>query len=278
MANPSDHIADHAAADFDLHTTLRGPIAELSLLSRSLTFAEVSMVAYLPADQAKVAAHELGFTASHYIERDGAQAYLFENEHDRVLTCRGTEPNEWNDIKADANALTDLAETVGRVHRGFKREVDDIWPHIEAFLVDDDTRQLWFTGHSLGGAMAQLAAGRCDLAAIPATPAAAFTYGSPRVGNRRYVASHKVDHVRWVNNNDIVTKVPPTWFRYRHRGNRIYITSTGAIHDRVDRATRLRDQWDGFVDGLRRRRIDQFSDHAIAAYVELIADADRFDG
>ena len=275
MANPSDHIADHAADDFDLNTTLEGPIADLTLLQRSLAFAEVSMVAYLPADQAAVAAQALGFEASHYIERDGAQAYLFENRHDRVLACRGTEPNEWNDIKADANALTDLAETVGRVHRGFKREVDDIWPHIEPFLTEDDDRHLWFTGHSLGGAMAQLAAGRCDLADIPAIPEAVFTYGSPRVGNQRYVASHKVEHIRWVNNNDIVTKVPPSWLRYRHRGNRIYITSKGVVHDRVDRRTRVKDQWDGFVGGLRRRKIDQFSDHAIAAYVELIADADR---
>lgn len=123
--------------------------------------------------------------------------------------------------------------------------------------------------------MAQIGAGRCEQADIPSTPRAVYTFGSPRVGNRRYVASNKVDHIRWVNNNDIVPRVPPTWLRYRHRGNRIYITHDGELHDRVSRRTRWRDQWDGFVGGLRRRKVDQFSDHAIAAYVDHIAAADR---
>ena len=38
---------------------------------------------------------------------------------------------------------------------------------------------------------------------------------------------------------------------------------------------RLLDGWAGFWSGLRRRRIDHFSDHAIAAYVELIAAAEE---
>jgi triacylglycerol lipase len=125
--------------------------------------------------------------------------------------------------------------------------------------------------------MAQLAAGRCDLAHIPATPRSVVTFGSPRIGDRRYVASHKVEHVRWVNNNDIVTKVPPTWLRYRHRGNRLYIASDGRVHDRLTRNDRVRDQWEGFVAGVRRRHVDHFVDHAIINYVELIAAAERIE-
>jgi triacylglycerol lipase len=271
-------ISGRSADDFDLHSELlTGPLADLSLLDRSLALAEVAMVSYLPVDQAERAANQLGFDRTTFVERDGAQAYLFENDRDRVLACRGTEPNEWNDIRADANAFTDLAETVGRVHRGFKREVDDIWPHIEPYLTEHDERDLWFTGHSLGGAMAQLAAGRCDLAHIPATPRAVVTFGSPRIGNQRYVASNRVEHVRWVNNNDIVTTVPPMWLRYRHRGNRIYIASDGTIRDRVTKRDRVRDQWQGFWAALKRRKVDHFADHAIAAYVAHIAAADRID-
>ena len=272
MASP---ISQQSAADVDLRTRLHGPLAELPLLARSLALAEVAMIAYLPRAEAEHAAATIGFSATTFVDRDGAQAYLFENDRDRVLACRGTEPNEWNDIKADANALTDLAETVGRVHRGFKREVDDIWPHIEPLLTAPDERDLWFTGHSLGGAMAQLAAGRCELAHIPATPDAVFTFGSPRTGDRRYVASHRVPHIRWVNNNDIVATVPPTWLRYHHRGNRIYISSNGTIHDRFAKRDRVKDQWRGFWLALKRRKVDHFSDHAIAAYVAHIAAADR---
>ncbi|MDG2114518.1 MAG: lipase family protein, partial [Actinomycetota bacterium] len=238
-----------------------------------LLFAEISMISYLPDAQAQVAATSIGFPDAVYTERDGAQAFVFMNEADRVVACRGTEPNEWNDIKADANALTDLAETIGRVHRGFKREADDIWPGIEELLREPDERALWFTGHSLGGAMTQILAGRCRLADIPAWPLEVYTYGSPRVGNNRYVAYNNVAHVRWVNNNDVVTKVPPTWLRYRHRGERMYLDHEGRIRRRLSRRQRLRDQWAGFKKGLKQRKIDHFSDHAIAAYVEHLARA-----
>ena len=89
-------------------------------------------------------------------------------------------------MKADLDAATAVAETVGRVHRGFKREVDDLWPRLEQALVNN-TRTLWFTGHSLGGAMTTICAGRCKLSHIQSDPRAVFTFGSPRVGNKRYV-------------------------------------------------------------------------------------------
>ena len=264
-------ISQRTVTDFELVTQLTGCLSDLDVMRRSLAFAETSMIAYLPTDQAQQAGRQLGYDTVTFIERDGAQAYLFENAHDRVLACRGTEPNDWNDIKADANAVTDLAETVGRVHRGFKREVDDIWPFIQPLLEAPDRRRLWFTGHSLGGAMAQLCAGRCDLAGIPNVPEAVYTFGSPRIGDKRYVASHKVEHIRWVNNNDIVTTVPPTWMRYHHRGNRMYIASDGRIHDRITSKARSKDRWHGFWRGLKKGKVDNFADHAIAAYVALIA-------
>jgi len=37
-------------------------------------------------------------------------------------------PTEFNDIKADLRALPIMAETIGRVHKGFKKEVDELWP------------------------------------------------------------------------------------------------------------------------------------------------------
>ena len=103
---------------------LSGPIAELSLLRKSLLFAELSDVAYYAEQVSRPLFEEIGLHASTYFEREGAQAYIVSNEHDTVAICRGTEPNEWNDIKADVNAWSVLAESVGRVHRGFKEEVD----------------------------------------------------------------------------------------------------------------------------------------------------------
>ena len=254
----------------DLRSRLTGPMADLAPLKRALLLAEVSMVSYL--DDATDAAATLGFTETRFIDRDGAQAYVFETTHDRVIACRGTEPNEWNDIKADANALRDAAETVGRVHRGFKREVDDLWPLIKEELVDDG-RDLWSTGHSLGGAMATICAGRCKLDEIPVSPVETQTFGSPRVGSKRYVTHSGIEHLRWVNNNDVVTRVPPRWLGYVHTGTKMYLDSNGDHLPKFTAAQVAKDRAKGFRNGLKQRKLDHFADHAIAAYVEYIARA-----
>ncbi len=268
-------ISESTAEELDIVSRVEGPIVDLTRLQRSLLLAEISMLSYLPDTEAQPILHELGFPDIRYIERDGAQAYELMNEIDVVIACRGTEPNEWNDIKADANAMTDLAETIGRVHRGFKREVDDIWPELEETL-RDETRNVWFTGHSLGGAMATILAGRCKLSDIAAVPVEVVTFGSPRVGTKRYVQNAGIKHVRWVNNNDIVARVPPTWLRYRHTGTRMYLNRNGNVR-RMTRQQRTKDRWAGFKDGLKNRRFDHFSDHAIADYVAHLvrANADR---
>lgn len=253
----------------ELHTRLDGRIADLDVLPRSVLMAELSMIAYLDLDEAEEPARVIGFDGIEFIDRDGAQAYVFTAEQDRVVACRGTEPQEWNDLRADANALTDLAETVGRVHRGFKKEVDDLWPKVRDHLVEDG-RDLWFTGHSLGGAMAMICAGRCELDEIPIHPVQVLTFGAPRVGTKRYVTHADLDILRWVNNNDVVTRVPPMWMGYRHTGRMMYLDSDGE-HRRMTRDDRAKDRWRGFVEGVRRGRLDNLSDHLIVDYVAHIA-------
>ena len=158
--------------------TSTGPIESLSFLRRSLLFAELSQICYLSRAEAGRLAFRIGFPEIRYYDRDGAQAYIFGNDDDRVIVCRGTEPNDWNDIRADLDLATVIAETAGRVHRGFKREVDDLWPRLEQALVNN-TRPLWFAGHSLGGAMATICASRCKLSYIKSNPRALYTLRQP---------------------------------------------------------------------------------------------------
>ncbi len=247
---------------------LERPIEELSLLRQSLMFAELSKVSYYRPDIVNAALSAAGFENIEYFDRDGAQAYIFENQHDCMVVCRGTEPNDWNDIRADVNALTVLAETAGRVHRGFKREVDDLWPRLERALKDNN-KPLWFAGHSLGGAMATICAGRCKLAEIPSNPTGLFTFGSPRVGTTRYINYVKIPHYRWVNNNDIVVRVPPAWMGYRHGGRELYFNAFGRLR-KYTAARRFRDSWYGFILSLRKWKVDHLIDHAMTSYLENI--------
>ncbi|TWT95957.1 Lipase (class 3) [Botrimarina colliarenosi] len=253
-------------------TRLEGrTISQLTFLEKSLLFAELSRASYFPRTIAGKLAEEIGLPEIRFYDRDGAQAYIFGADEDAVVCCRGTEPNEWNDIRADLDALTDAAETVGRVHRGFKREVDDLWPRLEQALVSNE-RVLWFAGHSLGGAMTAICAGRCYLSHIKSTPEAVYTFGSPRVGNRAYVNHVELAYYRWVNNNDIVPRVPPNWLGYRHGGHEVYLNRRGRISG-VTGLLRARDHWWGFWRTLRKWRIDHFADHLMGEYIKAIENA-----
>lgn len=261
-------IADKKEEDLVLHSYNHGPIKNLTVFQRSLLFGELSLISYLPEMEARKAAQRIGFKETTFFNRDGAQAYKFVSETDCVIACRGTEAHDWNDIKADADAVTAVSETVGRVHRGFKKEVDDLWPVIEKEITSN-TLPLWFTGHSLGGAMATICAGRCKLSTIPSTPEELYTYGSPRVGNRRYVNFTKITSYRWVNNNDIVAQVPPSWLGYRHTGTEMYLDFEGNLK-KMTSLLRFVDGVKGFFSGLIKWRVDQFSDHSMFEYINSI--------
>lgn len=264
-----DVVQDPGEVPLRLRSKLTGPIRDLTFLQRSLLFAELSMIAYNDQDEALRAIEKIGFSDITLYDRDGAQAFRFRNDYDCVIACRGTEPNEWNDIRADANVASVLAETAGKVHRGFKTEVDDLWPMLETALISND-QPLWFCGHSLGGAMATICAGRCFLSHIQSNPEQLYTYGSPRVGDKRYINYVKLDHYRYVNNNDIVTRVPPIFLGYRHSGSEVYLDRNGKI-GRLSHIARRRDRWQGFLRGLRGWKVDHFADHSVMRYIDAIA-------
>src|SRR5262245_10140148 len=111
-----------------LHSDVRAPLSSLSFLRRALAFAELAMIAYNDEDEAQRAARAIGVPDAQLFDNDGSQAYRFRNDFDLVLACRGTQPTEWNDIRADANAVMSVVGTFGNVHSGFNREVNDLWP------------------------------------------------------------------------------------------------------------------------------------------------------
>jgi triacylglycerol lipase len=240
-------------------------------LRRALALAELAMIAYNDPAEAQRAAAAIGFPEAQLIDNDGSQAYRFRNDHDIVLACRGTQLTEWNDIQADANAVLALLGSIGSVHSGFNREVDDLWPLLED-LLRDNKQPVWFCGHSLGGAMATICAFRCKTASITTDPQELHTFGSPRVGCKRYVRHAQVSHFRWVHNNDVVTRVPPIWMGYRHCGNEIYLDRFGRIR-KLTGIWRSRDRWRGLLGGLLRWQLDLLSDHSIKLYARHIAAA-----
>ena len=250
-------------------------ITEMTFHERSLLFANLASIAYNDdIEQVKKLVRKLGFTTVEFYNKDGAQAYRFMNKIDLVIACRGTQPTEFNDISADLKAMPVVAETVSRVHRGFKAEVDELWPMISEDLARKTNRdkEVWFCGHSLGAAMATIMASRCALNYDFPEVDCLFTYGSPRVGWPNYVKSLKICHYRWQNNNDIVTRVPLRLMNYKHDGTRMYIGHDGTVHHpvKINGLSLFKDRMKGMWGGIKQLKVDNFSDHAMTEYVKHI--------
>ena len=247
-------------------------ISKLSFPERSLLFAKLSSIAYNDnIKEVKKQVKKLGFTTVEFYNRDGAQAYRFMNKTDLVIACRGTQPTEFNDIKADLNAIPVVAETISRVHKGFKEEVDELWPMIEEDVARkvNCTKNLWICGHSLGGAMATIIANRAECNIDLNNPVELYTYGSPRVGWPTYVKSFNTVHHRWKNNNDIVTTVPLAIMGFRHCGELHYLNAYGNVRKPTGWQM-FKDRLRGMWMGIKRGQIDNFSDHSMENYINYL--------
>ena len=250
-------------------------ISKLNFNERSLLFAKLSSIAYSNIKEAKGQVKKLGFTTVEFYNKDGAQAYRFMNKTDIVIACRGTQPTEFNDLKADLKATPVMAETVSRVHRGFKQEVDDLWPDVQEDLLRkvNLNKTLWFCGHSLGAAMATIMSSRCMHDIELNDPVELYTFGSPRVGWRGYCGSLNVTHHRWKNNNDIVTTVPLAIMGYVHHGNQHYLNAYGQYRKPTGWQM-FKDRLRGMWMGIKKGKIDNFGDHSMAEYIKHISNLD----
>ena len=190
-----------------------------------LEFANIAQTTYDNPKTSTAKFKALGYKIIQFFDINGAQAYLLTNGTITVLSFRGTEVTEKSDILADLKAGKNLEACGGKVHVGFKEEINKLWPTISKVLADNPGN-LYVTGHSLGAAMATIAASR-----MQDRVTALITFGSPRVGNAEFVKSLTVDHYRVQNNCDDVTKVPFMLMGFAHHGTHRYMNFYGEFRD-----------------------------------------------
>jgi hypothetical protein len=100
-----------------------------------------------------------------------------------------------------------------KVHKGFYRALELVYDDFKEKCkrhMSYNKKPLWVVGHSLGGALATLAAFRLVTDGVSVHQVEVF--GSPRVGNESFadVYKSKVPQTfRWVHENDLITMVPP---------------------------------------------------------------------
>jgi hypothetical protein len=230
-------------------------------IDQLLTFAKLSATTYDDPVDADSKFRAIGFRILRFFDVDGAQGYFLTNGTINVLSFRGTEVKQKSDILADLEAGKNVAVAGGKVHHGFKAELDKLWPSITETITNNPGK-FYVTGHSLGAAMATIAASRLQERVI-----SLVTFGSPRVGDADFVKNVNIEHYRVQNNNDAVTKVPFYIMGFRHHGEIVYLNHYGSIREL--------NGWQRFKDMIRSRfraysKFQFFNavyDHLMANYI-----------
>ena len=153
---------------------------------------------------------EQGFKLIDTFNANGTQAFMCRDEKTKVviLAFRGTEITEYADIKADINASLEEVSIAGHrvlVHSGYWHAFGHVKDAIEQKLKDyKDDYQIYFTGHSLGGALATVALKYFSSDAS----GACYTFGAPPVGIKDFENHIKTPLYRIMNHLDIVPNLP----------------------------------------------------------------------
>ena len=251
------------------------PFKEFSLSRRyskksAFALAMASQLAYESPRNCVRTAFNWGLKC-HPFEADETEAILLEDRDFVALAFRGT--SSLKDVKTDALFCRRNFRGWGGVHRGFKRAFDALWkseksPHEMLEQAQQKGKRIFITGHSLGGALAQLcAAALCQQLIIPTV----YAFGSPRVGGRAFVK--RLDNFlsteifRHENNNDAVSRIPPALLGYRHAGQRYHLTELGELLHNPDWWTVFKDRLHGRWLDLGRPGTDGAKDHFLKSYI-----------
>lgn len=207
-------------------------------LKNAHALALASKLAYEPENQIHNNLTEYGFNTEFINEPStDTQLFIAHNDSAVIIAFRGTK--EFKDWLTDAGI--GFRHTVhGRVHKGFDRALDSVWSHITGTLVriQQNAQSLWITGHSLGGALAALAAARFCLdidQEIYKPINGLYTFRQPRIGDRAFVKALDNEilprYFRFVNDNDIVPRVPDRLHQYQEGGSICFFDAEGMLHE-----------------------------------------------
>jgi triacylglycerol lipase len=230
--------------------------------------AQAAALSYSDQPLCSATADRWNFPRCQFIERNNIQAIIMGNDEVILLAFRGTDARCIKDWMTDLNA-SKVREGGGLVHRGFYLGLEAIWLDILMNLQNFRTRKqpLFVTGHSLGGALATLASAR--LKTFGYDVQGLYTFGSPRVGDRdffeRFSATFPNNAFRFVNNNDVVTRVAPRSMGYKHVGQCLFFDADGRLHVEVDAWTKFLENVQGSMDNFLNDW-GLVSDHDMAKY------------
>ena len=165
---------------------------------------------------------------------------------------------EWKVAGGQSDLVTGHSPlTTGlEVHEGFQRALESVWGKLQGVVECRSVgrENIFFAGHSLGGALAMLACARMngELGMVNSETNSEseiqhstfniqnsiqpwlYTFGQPRVGNaawaRWYDSRLRGRSFRVVHAEDVVARMPWLLGLYRHAGTEIFYDALGRAH------------------------------------------------
>ena len=258
---------------------------------KAYLLALASKLAYEGGSTVEKACKEFGFKKSRFIlnKDTGTECFVASTDKFMVVCFRGTD--ELKDWFKNVNMLhTD--GPLGSCHRGFAEayrsianDLDDAisdcraqsreklprgYGKLKPYLNNIHPQSIWFTGHSLGGALATVAAGYNIESCKPMD--GLYTYGSPRVFD--WEAAIKFEQsagkrtFRFVNNCDLVTRLPKRLMGYRHVGELKYFDENGVLKEDPSWWSRFVDRFQGRFEDVMEKGFAAVKDHDIDDYIK----------
>lgn len=258
-----------------MHHARHAPL-EPFRLDRAYALAMAAELAYESAEAIeRTVRDEWGFDHCRFVESDDSQAFVAADDDVLIAAFRGTEADDVSDWLTDADFTLVDGPLGGKVHEGFYDALADVWQVVQSEIVELDPQQrksLWVTGHSLGAALAALAAARwLD---SDRHVHGLYTFGQPRTGDAAFCRNFnfrlKASTFRFVNDNDLVTRVPPRVLGFSHVGTIKYFTDAGRLEGDVSWWKMFLDRWTFHLDGLLDGAIEGAQDHSMTAYRQLV--------
>jgi len=183
-------------------------------VARSL--GQMCKLSYAGPTEIDAALSRWNFSKIDHFHNGSLYACVASDDHTVLVAFRGTDDSK--DWLVNIDAVPQLVPH-GIIHSGFYQGMKTLYPEIAAAATAQgvEKKNLWITGHSLGGALAVAFAYEC-LAQGRFKPAGVVTFGQPLLADSAlgaYISDQLGgNYVRFVNGRDVVTRVPPGYVHF----------------------------------------------------------------
>ncbi|KAF8383094.1 hypothetical protein PRIPAC_72236 [Pristionchus pacificus] len=169
-----------------------------------------------------------------YFKKDTCSGFTFFDETRKVIgiAFRGTSDT--------SQLIAEITDTIfdskvdfqdgGKTSKYFNDAFMDTWngglgDDFLALAAKYPSYTVWVTGHSLGGALASMAAAHISANKIASKDKIVlYTFGQPRTGDQKYADIHDdlVTAFRVTHSKDIVAHIPPQFMNYEHHTSEVW--------------------------------------------------------